>query len=107
MENLNKIMSAKKVSSKDLALMTGLPKQSIDAYRRLKNPRMPSFEVGMRIADALGDLLQRDIAQIQCRSEKQTGVIRRHDADHLRCKDIKKDCGACHYKHSQIDRQHG
>ena len=54
MENLNKIMFAKKVSSKDLALMTGLPKQSIDAYRRLKNPRMPSFEVGMRIADALG-----------------------------------------------------
>ena len=54
MENLNKIMSAKKVSSKDLALMTGLPKQSIDAYRRLKNPRMPSFDVGMRIADALG-----------------------------------------------------
>ena len=49
MENLNKIMSAKKVSSKDLALMTGLPKQSIDSYRRLKNPRMPSFDVGMTI----------------------------------------------------------
>ena len=54
MENLNKIMFAKKVSSKDLALMTGLPKQTIDAYRRRKSPRMPSFDAGMRIADALG-----------------------------------------------------
>jgi len=54
MENLNRIMSARKISSRELAEMTGLPKQTIDAYRRRKSPRMPSFDAGMRIADALG-----------------------------------------------------
>ena len=49
---LKAVMEGKQITSAKLSEITGIPKQTIDAYRSGK--RIPSFTVGMQIADALG-----------------------------------------------------
>ena len=49
---LNEIMKAKKVTSQELADMTGISKRTIDEYRGSRK-KEPSYTNGLKIAQAL------------------------------------------------------
>lgn len=48
---LDEVMKELKITTKALSEMTGIPKQTLDAYRAGR--REPSLSIGLRIADAL------------------------------------------------------
>ncbi|MGN1156053.1 MAG: helix-turn-helix domain-containing protein [Agathobacter sp.] len=50
---LDKIMRDKKITSRELAEKTGIPKRTIDDYRGSRK-KEPSLSRGIKIADALG-----------------------------------------------------
>ena len=49
---LDEVMKELQVTTKTLSERTGIPKQTLDAYRAGR--REPALSVGLRIADALG-----------------------------------------------------
>ena len=50
---LDEIMRDKKITSRELAEKTGIPKRTIDDYRGSRK-KEPSLSRGIKIADALG-----------------------------------------------------
>ena len=49
---LSEIMKEKNITSRQLAEKTGIPKRTIDGYRRMKSE--PSLSNGLKIAEVLG-----------------------------------------------------
>ena len=49
---LDEVMKELNVTTKRLSELTGIPKQTLDAYR--VGRREPALSVGLKIADALG-----------------------------------------------------